>query len=310
MEGPTLADFEVAAGKSRNDLLAEAATACDALANTMSGDGEEAPPEEASIRLREFRHDEACFSARPEVYALSGTEAFAQVKLPVTLSESAYSSGNSYYLVGFPFDLQPAGPYRFNELEVTVNFTAEREDRRPKVQAMFPAGRLQEMLKADLDLQVSVKPDVGFEVRTGEIDLSVAAAGGPGVKGSAAVAGGVKGEASFGVGPMQFRWKSALVTTSQPGLEWVRWQIGGTELHGEQGPRLMVILQVQHDAGAISATGQMTVSRYYNLFSRAIRNLTKLPQIYREFIEAGVPLRRGPVTWNNLAGEPSHGIGR
>ncbi|HEY7390999.1 MAG TPA: hypothetical protein VH640_20950 [Bryobacteraceae bacterium] len=302
MQGPRLEDFETGTGKSRDDLLAEAAAACDNLANRMGAGGGQAAPDEASIRLREFRQDEARFSERPEVYALSGTEAFAQAKLPMPIQESAYSSRNDYYLVGFPFDLQPAGPYKFNELKVRVDFTAEHENRSPKVQGMFPAGKLQEMLKADLNLEVSIKPDVGFEVKTGQVELSTGAAGGPGVKGSAEVGGAAKGEAAFGVGPMRFRWNSALVTTSQPGLEWVWWQIGGTELHSEQSPRLMVILQVPHDAGAISASGQMEVRRNYRLFSRAVRNLTQLPQIYREFIEAGVPLRRGPVSWKGFLG--------
>jgi hypothetical protein len=310
MQGPALDDFAASTRKSRNELLEEAAAACDALANTMGGGSEPAPPEEASVRLREFRQDEARFSDRPEVYALSETEAFAHVKLPVTIRATAYSSHNDYYLVGFPFDLQPAGPYKFNELKVEVKFLAEHKDRSPKVQAMFPAGKLQEMLKADLNLEVSVKPDVGFEVKTGEVDLSASAAGGPGVKASAGVAGGLKGEGSLGVGPMKFRWNSALVTTSQPGLEWVWWQIGGTELRSEESPRLMVILQVPHDAGAISAFGEMKVSRYYNLFSRAIRNLAQLPKIYREFIEAGVPLDPVLVTWENFLGEFSHGIRR
>jgi hypothetical protein len=129
------------------------------------------------------------------------------------------------------------------------------------------------------------------------------------LKAKAAVAAEVKGEAAFGIGPIKMRWSRAIVTTSSTGLEWVWWQIAGAELHQEQAPKLMVILQVPFGAGAISASGEMTVRRYYNLFSRAITNLARLPQVYREFIEAGVPLTQEP-DWKDFLGGIADGIRR
>jgi hypothetical protein len=281
-------------GKARSDLLAEAADSLDSLMHAQGGETETGGSE-AAKHLRAMMQDEARFAERPNVYEVTAEEVVKAAKQLVPIAAAKYEQNFRFYLMRFPFDLRPSGPWSFNELKVEVQFGSGPQEHRPKVHAIFPNSKMQEKLSATGTLQVSLEPTLEFQAKTGGLKLE---AGQAAISGGASINTGIRGGASLGVGPVGVNWKKAIVKTSQTGLEWVWWEIGGAELNEGDDPQLMVILQVPRDSSSVTATGRLVTTRYYNLISRAFKNLTNLSRIYREFIEAGIPCDSGPTKWD------------
>lgn len=280
--------------RSRSTLLADAANSLDSLMNTQGAETESARSEAAG-HLRALMRDEVKFAARPSVDPVGAAQAAGEAKQPVAIAVADYEKNYRFYLIKFPFDLRPAGPWSFNELKVEVEFASGQQEHRPKVHAIFPDSKMQDKLSATGSLQVSLEPSLEFQAKTGALQLQ---AGSAAVSGGASLGTAIKGGASLGIGPFGVNWKKALVKTSQTGLEWAWWEIGGAELNKGDDPNLMVILQVPRESTSVTATGRLVATRYYNLISRAFRNITNLAQVYREFLQAGVPCDTGPVQWD------------
>lgn len=151
-------------GKTRSDLLGEAAMSLDSLMHTPGG-GLEAAGNEAAEHLRAMVQDEARFADRPTVHRVADTEVVNAVKEPVSIASAKSERNFDFYLLGFPFDLRPSGPWSFNELKVEVAFFTGPQEYRPKVHAIFPNLKMQEKLPATGLSQVSLEPSVDFEVK-------------------------------------------------------------------------------------------------------------------------------------------------
>jgi hypothetical protein len=287
-------DPRTAGGARRSELLLAAAEVADNLRH-FAGGGEPALADEGALALRQLADDEIVFSEQPEVYPIEVEEALKSVKFPVAVSTADHGAKFNYFLVKFPFDVQPAGPWNFNQLKVRIEFRAGEEERRPKVQALFPEARFQDVLKVDGALEIGLSPKLEFGVNTGAVKFQAAQFS---ASGGAEVSAHGKGRGGFSLGPFALNWKKALVKTCQPGLEWVWWDIGGADLRRGDSPPFMVVLQVPEGAKRVSAVGQVQASRYYNLIRNAFQNITNWPKVYREFVEAGVPYSPAPITWN------------
>ena len=283
-----------ATGTRRAELLLGAANAADNLRN-FAGTADSTSPDAGAQALRELMKDEIILSERPEVYPIKVEDALKSVVLPVPVAGGAFGSKYKFFLVKFPFDLHPAGPWNFNQLKLQINFRAGDQERCPKVLALFPEKRWQDVLKADARLQIDVSPNLEFGVNTGDLKFKAGQ-----VDASAKAEVGAKAKASLGltVGPLQLDWKKALVKTCQPGLEWAWWEIGGADLRRGDSPPFMVVLQVPEANQHVSAVGRLQATRYYDLIRGVFRNITPWPRVYREFIEAGVPCSPEPVTWD------------
>ena len=287
-------DAEVASGAHRSKLLLAAAEAADSLGN-FQGLGGIRTADDGATALRALAGDEIVFSSQPEVYPITVEEAIKSAKLPASVAAADFGARHKYFLVRFPFDVQPAGPWNFNELKVRIEFTSSGVERHPKVQGLFPDARFQDLLKADASLEIGLTPSAEFAVNTGALKLEAAPLS---ASAQAGIDAKVKASAGVIVGPFRLDWKRALVKTSQPGLEWVWWHIGGADLRRGDSPPFMVILQVPDEATSITARGQVQATRYYNLIRNAFHNITNWPKVYREFVEAGAPYVAGPLTWN------------
>jgi len=287
-------DAAVAGGPRRSEFLLSAAQVADNL-ERFQGSGGTHAADEGAVALRELTKDEIVFSAQPEIYPIKVEDAIKSAKLPDSVALEDFGARSKYFLVRFPFDVQPAGPWNFNELKVRIEFNCGSEERRPKVQGLFPEARFQDVLKADASFEIGLTPNAEFAVDTGALAFD---AGPLSASAKAALSAGLKGSGNFTVGPFKLDWKKALVTTSQTGLEWAWWQIGGADLRRGDRPPFMVVLQVPERATSISAEGQVQASRYYNLIANAFKNITNWPKVYREFIEAGAPYLAGPIRWD------------
>jgi hypothetical protein len=283
-----------AAGVPRSELLLAAAEVADNLRN-FAGAGGSSIPDEGATALRELARDEIVFSAQPEIYPIDVEEALKSVKMPLSVSAADYGARFKYFLVKFPFDVQPAGPWNFNQLKVRIEFRAGEQERRPKVQALFPEARFQDILKTDASLEIGLSPTLEFGVKTGALSFEAAPVS---ASGDASVTAHAKGHGAFALGPFTLNWKKALVKTCHPGLEWVWWEVGGADLRRGDSPPFMVVLQIPEAATHVSAVGQLQASRYYNLIRNAFTNITNWPQVYREFVEAGAPYSPAPMTWD------------
>jgi len=287
-------DADAASGARRSQLLFAAADTAESLGN-FQGPGGTRAADDGAIALRALAQDEIVFSSQPEVYPIAVEEAIKSAKLPASVKTGDFGAGHKYFLVRFPFDVQPAGPWNFNELKVRIEFKSIGVERRPKVQGLFPDTRFQDLLKADASLEIGLTPSAEFAVNTGALKFAAAPLS---ASAQAGVDGKLKATAGVAVGPFHLDWKRALVKTSQPGLEWVWWQIGGADLRRGDSPPFMVILQVPDAATNITAVGRVQATRYYNLIKNAFHNITNWPKVYREFVEAGAPYAAGPLTWN------------
>src|SRR5262249_1192439 len=127
---------------------------------------------EAGQVLRLFRED-AVFADRPEVYPISGVQALNVSKFPVPVEEADFTKGYKYYLIRFPYDLHPSGPYGFNRLQVRVDFYTVEGGRRTKVQARFPGSEHKDILRASAELEVKVEPNLDFAVETGKLNMQL-----------------------------------------------------------------------------------------------------------------------------------------
>jgi hypothetical protein len=287
-------DRAVSGRSRRSQLLLAAAEAADNLQN-FAGTGESGAPDRGATVLRELVNDEIVFASQPEVYPIKVEEAMKSARLPSSVESADFGAPYKYFLVRFPFDVQPAGPWNFNELKVRIEFSAGPNERRPKVQGLFPEARFQDVLKADASLEIGLTPSAEFAVNTGALSFDAAPMS---ASAQAEVSARAKAGAGLAVGPFQLAWRKAIVKTSQPGLEWVWWQVGGADLkRGDTSP-FMVVLQVANEATSVIATGQVQASRYYNLIRNAFQNITNWPKVYREFVEAGAPYLAGPTRWD------------
>lgn len=62
--------------------------------------------------------DEARFAERPDVDAVAAARVAEAAKQPVPIETAEYERNYRFYLIKFPFDLRPSGPWSFNELKV------------------------------------------------------------------------------------------------------------------------------------------------------------------------------------------------
>lgn len=287
-------DAAAASGAGRSALLLAAADAADSLGN-FQGSGGTRAADDGAIALRALAQDEIVFSSQPEVYPIDVDAALKSAQLPPGVSAASFAAGHKYFLVRFPFDVQPAGPWNFHELKVRIEFTCSDGERRPKVQGLFPSTRYQDLLKADASLEIKVTPSAELSANTGALAFVAAPLT---ASAKAGIDGKLNATAGLSVGPFHVDWKRAIVKTSQPGLEWVWWQVGGADLRRGDSPPFMVILQVPDHATNLTAVGQVQATRYYNLIRNAFQNITNWPKVYREFVEAGAPYVAGPLTWD------------
>jgi hypothetical protein len=282
-------------GQSRADLLRNAATAADRLRSQMGANAPAGAAAEAQA-LRDFISDEVRFADRPEVLPLDPAAAVAAAKLPVPIAVDQFAASHRFYMLRFPVDLHPSSRWSFSQLKARVEFNATGSDR-PKVQSVFPETKFQDLLSTNASLQLGVRPDLEFSVGTGDLDVTVGSAH---LKTEAGLAADVKGSAGISFGPWSVAWKRAIVKASQPGLEWVWWEVSGADLREGYSPPLIVILRVPKAATAVSAQAKLEASRHYNLLKNVFTGLGNLPRVYREFIEAGVPCISAPAVWDTL----------
>ena len=277
--------------EARAGLLTAAAGAADALENFQGGT-EENESGDGKL-LRQFSQDVARFST-PIVDAVTLEAALASHLLPIPVDIAALAAKSRFYLIRFPFELKPQGPWSFNELTVASNS-------RPFPAKQSPASIhfSERQVQADLGRQCVI-------VGRSRSQLGIFRRDWPACGGSCrrfgqsigSVEGHAKAFAGLSVGPLGVIWKKALIKTSSTGLEWVWWELGGTTLKEDSDPGLMAVVRVPREVRTVSAFGKMKVRRYYPLFKQALKNLARLPAIHREFIEAGVPFEPLPVTWN------------
>jgi hypothetical protein len=287
-------DPVASSGARRSELLRAAAEAAESLQH-FAGPGESGALDEGAAALREVMHDEIVFSEQPEVYPVNAEEVLKKANLPMSIAASDYGANFKHFLVTFPFDVQPAGPWNFNQLKLEIKFRAGENERLPKVQALFPETRFQEVLKADGSLEIGLTPSLEFGVKTGDLHYQVGPMSATAAAGVGAVA---KGHAGVSAGPFLLNWKKAIVKTSQTGLEWAWWQIGGADLKRGDSPPFMVVLQVPAASTQLTAVARVQATRYYNLIRNAFKNITNWSKVYREFVEAGLPYLRESIVWD------------
>jgi len=279
----------------RPALLMQAADQLDALQNVQSGGKRKAKASPAAKRIRSLADDEGKFADIPQVIPITD-KAYIAAKLPIPSSAEKMFEQYRFYLLQFAFDLRPAKGWAFDALTVQVEFNPEARTGRPKVYALFPESKFSDILKLGGKIEAGIGAGLQFEAGLTPKQVQ-------GSAGSLKVGGSVKNteaaEVNFLAGPFTWNWKRMLVKSSQPGLEWARWELDGSEFNQGNSPGLMLVAQVPSDAKSVRLRGQLEAKRDFSLLDYGIRNaITHIDEALQRFIKGGAPYAPQPVDWD------------
>jgi hypothetical protein len=281
--------FKVDAAQfDRDSIIREAATLIDAGLGHLGPTGRLAESDEGRL-TRALAADEARLPAYPDVFRITDEDFLAQHKpQPVAIRELADKF--SFYWVRFPIGLRPQIDWAFNMIEMDVEFgIGQPASLRPKAYRILPDKRFQDLLKANMTLELKLNEDLQFETYTGKVSAS---AGPATATGSAGVGGGVNAGAGAVFGPFQYSVKKAKIDHSAPGLEKVFWRLDGAEFFQEDVPELITILQMPKELAECEIHAKLQAYRYFNFGAAPWqRAIAQIPAMLRRFFEVGMPLR-------------------
>ena len=290
-------DFEDVAALDRKALLLDAAQRLDALHGPLASGGKISETAEGKL-VRTLAADEGQFARNPIVHNITDKEYLGR-SLPVPVNMAELFQKYHYYLMEFPFELDPAEGWAFNKLEVRIDFNPDdpAPGEHPKVFQIFPDPKFQKLFEANANLEVGVKANGEFEAKAGGIQMH---AGPTAFKVGADLGAEAGGKAGLVIGPFAYSVKRALINHRGTGMEWARWEISGTQLNKGDDLRLMVIVQVPKDTVQVKVRGQLLAKRYFSLANYSlIEAIKNLPDTLQRFFTGGAPFDlRPPAEWD------------
>jgi hypothetical protein len=275
-------DFAVdLTGVNGRALLQDAVWRVDALEGHMGDDLPETHPGPVGVLVRSMNEDIAEFAAFPVVYPITAAD-FAARDGAVPEGFRQLSERNRFYRIEFPVNLFPRSSWRFDRLEVRIEFNSgEVGPARPKAFQVFPNRQIATLAVSTYEVRLRLDSNLQFSVEAPPV-APVASAGAA----AEATAG-----LDIAIGPFDYRVQRMVVETSAPGLEKAFWRFDDASLLQQDCPHLIVITQVPDATVKVNAACALQAYRNYNFLADRVRNtLKELPKVIRAFFQNGAPL--------------------
>lgn len=283
-----------AAQFDRQAILTQAATLIDAAIGHLGPGGQVVESDEGRL-TRALAADEARLPAYPDMHRITDEDFLAQNK-PAPVAIRQLAENFNFYWVRFPIGLRPQQHWAFNLIEVRVEFGAGAPAHlRPKAYRIMPDKQFQELLKANMSLELKLNENLDFEASSGKL---TAAAGPASATATASAGGAVKGGAGAVFGPFKYSVKKAKIDHTAAGLEWVFWRLDGAEFFEDDAPELITILQVPKALKECEVRAELQAARYFNFGAAPWQKaIAQIPAVFKRFFDAGMPLR-DEKSWN------------
>ena len=277
------------AGIDRQALLEAAATKLDELRGVMGKGGKRKQTPEGR-QTRGYKNDQAIFPrANPDVYKITDQDYLARnLKAPVQFTD--LSKRFNFYWIRIPVSLMPERNWGFNALETRIHFNlGDPPESLPRAYQIFPNEKYEKHAEATYYLELGIGEKFEFAVSTGTQQGQLGA-------GSGKVDIGVKTVAKTGLGlklgPFSHASKKAKILHNSTGMEWVKWRLDGAEFFQEAKQDFILIAQVPKATKVVTITAGLQAYRYFNYGSaKWTESIRQLGKAFRDFFEAGMPLR-------------------
>ncbi len=313
-------DFDFGS-EDRAKILEEARQTASGLRSPLSGQAPTLAPDAAATRLlEELTADVAQFSAFPDVIELQETH-FTEHQLPVPPRFRDLSKDHRFYWARFPITLHPSANRAFTKLECAVEFNPGAEGPlRPRAQTILPDRKFQQLLQANMGLELKIGESFEFELAGMSVPpspspgLPVPGQHGQGTPPSPTPAGPtapqgpqsiplpvpkiggsvdarVAASAGLVAGPFLYRVMKALIEHSPTGTEKVFWRLSDAHFLMEEGPNFIVVLQVPKGVKELKIAAALQA---YHSFQFLSADLSAVFAYLRgrvvEFFKKGAPL--------------------
>lgn len=271
-------------GLDRHEFLAEATRRLTALESHL-GPGDQVRAAESVAMSRALAEDTADFGCFPLIYRIEA-EDFQQRDGSVPSGLLELSERYRYYRIEFPVVLFPRYSWRFDRLEVRLQFTSDGPpDAVPTAREIFPNRRLMELGSLTDKFTLRLTSELRFAIDVPPIPLGLVMTGGStGVDAAT--------ETRLTIGPFEYHLRRLIIDHTPPGTERVFWRLDDARLMQEDQPRFIVVMQAPIAADRVGVVAALQAYRDYNFLSDRVRNtIHELPEAFRTFFKNGAPLR-------------------
>ena len=273
----------------RRELLKNAAKRFDNLESHLGSQKPKTKRTFEAALMEALTEDVAEFAGYPVIHRITERD-FPKSKVPVPATFKQLSRKYRFYWLYFPLNLVPKQDWRYDCVQLMIEFNPEATDPRlrPKAYQILPDQRFQDMLVTKTHLELCLDENFEFNVATGALEA-------PLDKAKAKIDAGVDVRAAAGMGlvagPFRYGIRKAKIRHSPPGVEKIVWRLDGPEFFEENTPSIVVIAQVPKETSEVTITGEMRVTRGFPFFSVPLSSLIRyLPDAMIGFFEKGMPL--------------------